>query len=349
MITKKKKKIGSKHPTFIIAEAGVNHNGDLKLAKKLVDKAVEAEVDAIKFQTFKTENLVSKQAPKANYQVEKTNETESQFEMLKKLELSLNDHRKLKKYCKKKDILLLSTPFDFDSVDIIEDLGLPLYKVGSGDTNNLPLLEYIAQKNKPIILSTGMSDLSDVEEAVDTILGTGNDKLILLHCVSNYPANYSNINLRALDTLKQSFQLPVGYSDHTLGIEIPTAAVARGAVIIEKHFTLDKNMEGPDHQASLGSEELKQLVNRIRHVEKALGTGVKKPAKTELKNIEAVRKSLVVSENIDAGEVITKDKIKIKRPGTGIEPKFLEIIIGKKAKCDLTVDHLLKWGDVMDE
>ncbi|KXS40471.1 MULTISPECIES: N-acetylneuraminate synthase [unclassified Candidatus Frackibacter] len=338
--------IGPNEPTFIIAEAGVNHNGSLDIAKQLVDAAVEAEVDAVKFQTFRAENLVSKQAPKAQYQLQTTDKEESQFDMIKKLELSLDDHLKLKEYCEDRDILLLSTPFCFKSVDIIDDLGLELYKVGSSDTTNLPLLKYIAKKGKPIILSTGMCTLAEVEEAVNMILATGNDRLILLHCVSNYPAKYQNVNLKAINTMRQAFKLPVGYSDHTLGIEIPVAAVAMGAVVIEKHFTLDNNMEGPDHKASLEPDELKQMVQSIRNIEKALGDGIKKPAESEIANIKVARKSLVVNTELKSGEDLNKEVLDIKRPGTGINPKFLNTVLGMEVKKDLKADQVLQWEDL---
>ncbi|MFW5794999.1 MAG: N-acetylneuraminate synthase, partial [Bacillota bacterium] len=249
-----------KDKIFIIAEAGVNHNGDLEIAKKLINTAVNAGADAVKFQTFSANRLVTKNAPKANYQNETTDKNESQYEMLKKLELSFEEHKILKKYCAENNILFLSTPFDFESVDLLEALEVELYKIGSGDLNNIPLLKYIADKNKPLIVSTGMSNLAEVEEAVMAVKETGDNELVLLHCVSNYPAKYENINLKAMNTLKTAFNVQVGYSDHTLGIEIPIAAVAMGAKVIEKHFTLDKTMDGPDHRASLNPEELNQMV-----------------------------------------------------------------------------------------
>jgi N-acetylneuraminate synthase len=343
------KDLGVTAPAFIIAEAGVNHNGELKLAKKLVDVAVEAGADAVKFQTFNTKELVAENAEKPEYQEETTDKQESQFAMLEKLELSLEDHYELKRYCKGKEILLLSTPFDFKSVDLLEELKVPLYKVGSSDTNNLPLLKYIAEKGKPIILSTGMSNLSEVEAAVDTIQKTGNNNLILLHCVSNYPAHYQEVNLKAIDTLRQTFKVPVGYSDHTLGIEVPIAAVSRGAAIIEKHFTLDKEMEGPDHQASLEPKELKQMVTSIRNVEQSLGTGIKKPTKSEEENKKTVRKSLIANQKISCGEILTREKIKIKRPGTGLSPEFLNIVLGMEVKREISADNPLSWEDLKSE
>ncbi len=334
---------------FIIAEAGVNHNGDIEKAKKLIDVAVDAGVDAVKFQTFNTDKLIIKNAPKADYQNKTTDENESQYDMLKKLELNKKEHEYLQNYCDKKDIQFMSTPFSFDTVDLLEELDINLYKIGSSDLNNLPLLKYVAKKNKPIILSTGMSTLTEVSEAVDTILNTGNDKLILLHCVSNYPAQYENVNLRAMNVMKNTFNLEVGYSDHTLDIEVPIAAVAMGAKVIEKHFTLDKKMEGPDHKASLNPNQLIDMVKSIRNVERALGSPIKKPAITEKENVKAVRKSLVLNKSKKRGQVIKKDDLDIKRPGIGIEPKYLDIITGMKLMNDLKKDQLLTWDDVKNE
>jgi len=330
---------------FIIAEAGVNHNGDIRLAHKLVDAAKEAGADAVKFQTFKAENVVSKLADKAEYQKETTNSKESQYEMIKKLELSFEDFVKIKDYCDKKDIIFLSTPFDYESVGFLESL-VPLYKIGSGEITNLPFLEYVAKKGKPMILSTGMSTLGEVEEAVKTIINvTSSLPLTLLHCVSNYPAKYEDVNLKAMLTLKEVFELPVGYSDHTLGIEIAIAAVALGAKVIEKHFTLDRGLPGPDHKASLEPDELKKMVKAIRNVEKALGSGIKKPAQSELKVMKVARRSLVAARDIRAGEVIKESDILIKRPGTGILPKFKEIIIGMRLTRDVKKDNPFDWED----
>ena len=335
--------------TFIIAEVGVNHNGNIKKAKKLIDAAAEAGVDAVKFQTFNTDKLVTKNAPKANYQNETTNQNESQYDMLKKLELSKNDHEVLIKYCKKKNIKFMSTPFSFDTVDLLEEVDIDLYKIGSSDTNNLPLLKYIAEKDKPIILSTGMSTLTEVSEAVDTILSIGNERLVLLHRVSNYPAQYENINLKAMETMKKAFNMEVGYSDHTLDIEVPIAAVARGAKVIEKHFTLDKSMEGPDHKASLNPLELKKMVKSIRNVEKALGRLIKKPSVNEKQNKKTVRKSLVINKEKSKGDIIKENDIEIKRPGTGIEPKYLDIIVGMKLINNTNKDQVLHWDDFKNE
>jgi len=331
--------------TFIIAAAGVNHNGDLKIAKKLIDAAANAGADAVKFQTFSADRLVTKNAPKANYQNETTDKNESQYEMLKKLELSFEEHKFLKKYCEEINILFLSTPFDFESVDLLEKLEVELYKVGSGDLTNIPLLKYIAEKNKPMIVSTGMSNLAEVEEAVKVVKETGNNELILLHCVSNYPAKYENVNLKAMNTLKTAFNVKVGYSDHTPGIEVPIAAVAMGAKVIEKHFTLDKTMEGPDHNASLSSKELKEMVSNIRYVESALGSGIKKPQDSEKNNKKVSRKSLTAARNLKKGDKISKKDIDIKRPGTGISPKFIDEIVGSVLLGNIKLNDLLKWSD----
>lgn len=325
---------------FIIAEAGVNHNGNIDVAKKLVDVAYEAGVDAIKFQTFKAENLVTRNAPKAEYQKQTTG-SGNQYEMLKKLELSYEDHVLLQKYCKERGIMFISTPFDFESVDLLKKLDIPLYKVGSGDLTNIPLLKYIAKLNKHMIISTGMADLGEVEDAVEAIKETGNDKISLLHCTSNYPTKYDDVNLNAMITLKNAFKLPIGYSDHTVGIEVPIAAVAMGAKIIEKHFTLDKSMEGPDHKASLNPEELKQMVISIRNIEKAFGNGIKRCNESEKNTKKVARKSIVAGVNIRKGETISYSNITIKRPGIGISPKFMNEIIGKIAISDINIDDFI--------
>ncbi|QAT40526.1 N-acetylneuraminate synthase [Clostridium sp. JN-9] len=331
--------INSNH-IFIIAEAGVNHNGDIYTAKKLIDAALEAGADAIKFQSFKAESLVTKDAPKAQYQKKNTG-SGSQYEMLKKLELSFDDHIILKKYCEEKRIMFISTPFDFRSVDLLEKLEIPIYKISSGDLTNIPFLKYIAKLNKPMIVSTGMANLGEVEMAVEAIRNIGNNEITLLHCTSNYPANYDDVNLNAMITMKNDFKLPVGYSDHTLGIEVPIAAAAMGASIIEKHFTLDKNMEGPDHKASLNPPEFKKMVSSIRNIEKALGDGIKKCNKSEEDAKRIARKSIVAGRNIAKGEVLSYENVSFKRPGTGVSPKFADKIIGKKAVCDIGIDELI--------
>lgn len=330
---------------FIIAEAGVNHNGNIEIAKKLIDIACDAKVDAVKFQTFKAENLVTKNAEKANYQKENTGDG-SQFEMLKKLELSYEEHLILKQYCESKEIMFISTPFDFESVDLLEKLQIPLYKISSGDLTNIPFLTYIAKLNKPMIISTGMASLGEVEKAVEVINRCGNNRIRLLHCTSNYPTVYEDVNLNAMVTLRNAFKLPVGYSDHTESIEIPIAAVAMGAEIIEKHFTLDKNMEGPDHKASLSPEELKNMVSSIRNIEKAFGNGIKVCNKNEENTKKVARKSIVASKNIKNGETISYENIAFKRPGYGISPLFIDEIIGKNAVCDINVDEFITFSNV---
>ncbi|QEK11314.1 N-acetylneuraminate synthase [Crassaminicella thermophila] len=336
------------HKTFIIAEAGVNHNGDINLAKKLIDAAVDAGADAVKFQTFKAEKIVIKKAEKAEYQKITTNNDESQFHMLKKLELSYEDHVQLYNYCRKKNIMFLSTPFDMDSVDLLEKIGIEVYKISSGDITNMPLLKYIASKNKPIILSTGMSNLGEIEEAIEWIKGAGNEKIILLHCTTNYPTEYKDVNLRAMNTMKEAFKLPVGYSDHTLGIEVPIAAVAMGACVIEKHFTLDKQMKGPDHKASLEPKELKKMVRTIRNIEICLGNGIKKCIENELENRLIGRKSIVAAHDIKKGEVLKLESIDFKRPGSGIEPKYYMNLIEKKITRDIKEDEIIRWNDIYE-
>ena len=330
---------------FIIAEAGVNHNGDIRLAYKLVDAAKEAGADAVKFQTFKAENVVSKLADKAEYQKKATGSDKSQSEMIKKLELSFNDFVKLKKYCDKKGIMFLSTPFDHQSIDFLYNL-IDIYKIPSGEITNYPYLKHIASKNKPIIMSTGMANLGEIEEAINTIKSVNSKaEISLLHCTTNYPTTYEEVNLKAMQTLAFAFKLPVGYSDHTLGIEVPIAAVAMGAKIIEKHFTLDKKLPGPDHKASLEPDELKEMVKAIRNIEMALGDGIKKPNKSEIEIMKVARRSLVATKDIRAGEVIKESDIAIKRPGTGIPPKFREIIIGMKLIRNIKQDEPFRWGD----
>lgn len=330
---------------FIIAEAGVNHNGDINIAQKLVDAACEAGADAIKFQTFKAENLVTKDAPKAEYQKKSTG-VGNQYEMLKKLELSYEEHAILKKYCEEKGIMFISTPFDFESVDLLEELNIPLYKISSGDLTNIPLLRYIAKLNKPMIVSTGMANLGEVETAVEAIKSFGNDRISLLHCTSNYPTKYEDVNLNAITTLKNAFKLSVGYSDHTVGIEVPIAAVAMGAEIIEKHFTLDKEMEGPDHKASLNSEELKDMVEGIRNIEKAFGDGIKKCNDSEKNTKKIARRSIVASKLISKGEVITYNNITFMRPSNGISPHLADFVIGKVAVCDICPEELITFNNI---
>lgn len=331
-----------KDKIFIIAEAGVNHNGSLELAKKLADAAKEAGADAVKFQTFKTENLTTEKAELTAYQERNIGKKESQFELLKKLELSYEDFIKVKEYCDQIGIIFFSTAHTEDALDFLDPL-VPFFKVGSGDLNNLPFLEKTAKKQKPIILSTGMSSLEEVEEAVKTIREINDKELILLHCVTNYPCPLEEVNLKAMIVLKERFNLPVGYSDHTLGITVPIAAVAMEAKVIEKHFTVDKDLPGPDHKLSLSPAELKEMVEAIRAVEIALGSGVKTMSESEKKIKEVIRKSIIAKTDIPEGTVIKEDMLIIKRPGTGIEPKHLKEIIGKKAKTDIKKDELISW------
>ncbi len=338
--------LGEGEPCFIIAEAGVNHNGDVNLAKKLIDVAREADADAVKFQTFRAEELVTETAEKADYQKETTSPEESQFNMIKKLELTGSDFEKISTYAQKKDILFLSSPFDNGSADLLEELGVPAFKIPSGEITNFPLLQYIARKHKPVILSTGMSTLDEVAAALKVIRGEGTEEIVLLHCVSSYPAKIVDTNLRAMATLKETFKLPVGLSDHTLGITIPIAAVALGACVIEKHFTLDKNLPGPDHKASLEPEELKEMVASIRDVEKAMGDGVKRPTKEEKATRKVARRSIVAKVDIAKGVVITGEMLAIRRPGTGIEPGNLGMVIGKRAKRQIMSDELITSSEV---
>lgn len=328
---------------FIIAEAGVNHNGKKELAKKLIDVASEAGADAVKFQTFKTENLVSKNAQKAEYQKQTTNKEESQFEMIKKLELDVDTHKELISYAQEKNIMFLSTPFDHDSIELLDDLGLEIFKIPSGEITNLPYLRQIGKLNKKVILSTGMADIGEIEDALDILIsyGTKKENIIVLHANTEYPTPMEDVNLKAMVTIGNTFDIKFGYSDHTLGIEVPTAAVAMGAYCIEKHFTLDKTMEGPDHKASLEPDELKAMVRAIRNIEKALGSTLKKPSKSEAKNKEIVRKSIVAKTEIKVGEVFTEDKLAIKRPGNGISPMQWDEIICTFAQKDYKEDELI--------
>lgn len=328
---------------YIIAEAGVNHNGSIELAKQLIEVAVEAGADAVKFQTFKAEELASKNAQKATYQKQATGTEESQFEMLKKLELDKSSHLELISYCQHKNIDFLSTPFDGSSIRLLNNLGLNIFKIPSGEIINLPYLEQIGCLNKQIILSTGMANLGEVESAIEVLVkaGTTRDNIILLHANTEYPTPMQDVNLRAMQTLGQAFNLPYGYSDHTQGIEIPIAAVAMGATVIEKHFTLDKNMTGPDHQASLEPNELKAMVQAIRNIEIALGSPIKQASPSETKNKSIARKSLVAKVSIKKGEVFMPANLTVKRPGTGISPMRWHEVIGTPAKKDYVEDELI--------
>ena len=326
---------------FIIAEAGDNHNGNFDLALQLVDKAAEAGADCVKFQTFVTENVISKFAEKADYQKQTTGENESQYEMVKKLELSFEQFRLIQKYCQEKNIMFLSTPFDLDSIDFLEEIQIPFWKISSGEITNLPYLEKIAKTGKDIIMSTGMCTMEEIEAALSVLREHGAGKITLLHCNTEYPTPFEDVNLRAMQEMKEAFGVPVGYSDHTVGIEVPIAAAAMGASVIEKHFTFDKNMEGPDHKASLEPEELKQMVCSIRNIEQAMGSGKKQPSPSEKKNISIARKSIVAKRKIKQGEQLTEDNLYIKRPGDGISPMRWYEIIGMAAVKDFEEDELI--------
>ena len=335
-----------KEKVIIIAEAGVNHNGSLEKAFQLVDAAVEAGVDFVKFQTFKSEQLVSKHAQKANYQIENTkNSTESQLEMLQKLELSEADHEKLINYCKSKHINFFSTAFDLDSLQYLSDIGLAMVKVPSGEITNLPYLRKAALLFNKVILSTGMCTLAEVDAALKVFLDQGikKDNITILHCNTEYPTPMGDVNLNAMITIREEFNTHIGYSDHTLGIEVPIAAVALGASVIEKHFTLDKNMEGPDHKASLEPHELKAMVIGIRNIELAIaGSGLKEPSASEFKNRAIARKSIVAKKEIKTGDVYTESNLTTKRPGTGISPMLWDSVLGKTAQKEYGMDDLIE-------
>lgn len=335
------RRVGAGQPCYFIAEAGVNHNGDMALARQLIDAAAAAGADAVKFQTFKAEKLVTATAPKAAYQQQNMGGSESQFEMLKRLELLPDMHQELQHYCAAQGIAFLSTPFDEDSADFLESLGVAAFKIPSGELTNLPFLQHLARKGLPMIVSTGMSYLSEVEAALHSIQAAGDPPLILLHCVSNYPAAAEDSNLRAMHTLHTAFNVPVGYSDHTLGLEVPLAAVAMGAVLVEKHFTLDRTLPGPDHAASLEPEELRALVAGIRKVEAALGDGIKRPTPAELDTAAVARKSLITAQAIPAGAEITAAMITIKRPGTGLPPAMRDFVLGRRAARDLAAGEVI--------
>ena len=335
--------VNNMRSAFIIAEAGVNHNGSLDLALKLVDAARDAGADAVKFQTFRAESLATASAHKAAYQERTTSSAETQFDMLKRLELDAEAHRKLIDHCHSVGIQFLSSPFDLESADLLEKMGVPLYKIPSGEITNLPYLRHIARKGRPLIVSTGMCTLGEVEEAIQTLRDSGATDITLLHCVTEYPAPFDEINLRAMHTMHKAFGLPVGYSDHSPGIEIAIAAVALGAVVLEKHFTLDRSLPGPDHAASLEPAELKQMVSSIRHVHAALGNGIKAPAKCEIPNISVARKSLVAARSLVAGHRIETDDLAIKRPGNGIAPRQQQDLVGRTLRQDVKKDELLRW------
>lgn len=337
---------------IIIAEAGVNHNGDIKLAEKLIDAAADAGADYIKFQTFKTELNISGKAPKAMYQLENTGQgDETQFEMVKKLELSYDSFRGLKKYCQSKKIEFLSTGFDLPSIDFLDELGQSFFKIPSGEITDKPYLEYLAGKGKPVVMSTGMADLEEVRAAFNLLLenGLSIQDITILHCNTEYPTPIQDVNLRAMLSIRDELGVTVGYSDHTLGIEVPIAAVAMGAAVIEKHFTLDRNLPGPDHKASLEPVELKQMIRSIRNVELALaGNGIKAPSKSEKTNIPVARKSIHLKERVSAGTILTMEHLVMKRPGTGISPMDINKVLGKKLVITLDTDAMLSWENIKD-
>jgi N-acetylneuraminate synthase/N,N'-diacetyllegionaminate synthase len=338
--------IGNGQPAFVIAEAGVNHNGQVELARQLVDAAVAAGADAVKFQSFVAEQVISPSAPKAQYQLAHTNAEESQLEMVRQLELSADEQRMLHQYCGERGIMFLSTPFDRGSADLLFELGVAAFKIASGEVTNLPFLQYVARYQKPVILSTGMSYLNEVEQALATIRAAGNDQVALLHCVSSYPAPAAETNLRAMQTMAEAFGAPVGLSDHTLGITVALAAAALGAAVVEKHLTLDKSMPGPDHTASLEPHEFKSLVEGIRIVESSLGNGIKEPVAAEADTRRVARRSLVTATSLAQGTVLQPEMLSEMRPGTGIPPTSISEVLGRMLKHDLAAGQLLSWSDL---
>ena len=335
------RRIGRGCPSFVIAEAGVNHNGDLARAHELIDVAADAGADSVKFQTFKADRLVTPDAPKAAYQIARTGASESQLDMLRRLELSPQDHQELLEHAARRKLVFLSTPFDEECADFLDRLGVPAFKIPSGEVTNLPFLAHVARKGKPLIVSSGMCTLGELEQAVAAIEETGNRRFALLHCVSNYPSAPADVNLRAMRTMATAFRVPVGYSDHTLGIEVAVAAAALSAAVIEKHFTLDRELPGPDHRASLEPAELRQMMTSIRNVEAALGNGRKRPAACELNTAAVARKSLVAAVPIRAGTRLTNDSIAVRRPGTGLPPAMRSLLVGRAALRDIAAGALL--------
>lgn len=329
---------------FIIAEAGVNHNGDMDLARGMIDEAAKAGADAVKFQSFKTEKLVCQGAPKAEYQKQNTGQEGSQFDMLKKLELDVAAHKELQAHCHERNVEFISSPFDLDSVDLLGRMKLDIIKIPSGEITNLPYLRKVGALKRRVILSTGMAELAEIKSAIDVLMKAGTPKsaIIILQCHTDYPTSYEHVHLKAMQAMKDAFGVHVGLSDHTLGIEVPIAAVALGAQVIEKHFTLDKNMQGPDHQASLEPREFRQMVDAIRNVEKALGEREKKPTVNELKNRAIVRKSIVAAQNIKKGETFSESNIAAKRPATGLSPMQWDNVLGQKAKRDFTENEVIE-------
>jgi N-acetylneuraminate synthase len=337
--------VGEGDPCFIIAEAGSNHNRDFSQALKLIDVAQEAGADAVKFQTYSAETLYSKKTPKMKYLKEKelSGENESVWELLKRIEMPREWHKDLADYCKEKEIIFLSTPFDLNAVDELDEVGVPAFKIASFEITHFPLLKYAACKGKPIILSTGMADLADIEKALEVIYAEGNHEVILLQCAINYPPSYKDINLRAMDTMRRAFQLPVGFSDHTMGVTVDVAAVALGACVIEKHYTLDRTLSGPDHPFALEPDELKQMVKSIRDTEDALGSPIKRHTKAEEEMYRLGRRSLVAACKIPKGTILAEEMIAVKRPGYGISTEMMEVVVGRVARVDIEEDDILSW------
>lgn len=339
--------VGPGHPCFVIAEAGVNHNGASDAARRLIDIAAAAGADAVKFQTFVADRLVIPGAPKARYQKETTGSSESQLDMLRRLELSKAAHRELFEVCADRGILFLSTPFDEESADFLEEMGVAAFKVSSGELTDLPFMDHIGRKGKPIILSTGMATLDEVQTALDTLVDAGCSEIVLLHCVSCYPAEPADVNLRAMETMAAAFHRPIGYSDHTLGIEVALASVAMGACVVEKHFTLDRASPGPDHRASLEPAELTALVRGIRTIEQAFGNGVKVPAQAERDIADVARKSVVAATHIPAGTILTRELLAVRRPGTGLRPALRDSLIGRRTAQEIQAGSLVTMDQIV--
>lgn len=333
--------VGPGHPCFVIAEAGVNHDGSVDDALRLVDAAADAGADAVKFQTFRADRLATRAAPKAAYQARETGADESQHAMLRRLELSPEAHRLLKERCEARGIVFLSTPFDEESADLLAELGVPAFKLPSGELTNLPLLAHVARFGRPVILSTGMARMGEIEAALDTLRGEGARETVVLHCVSRYPAEPGEANLRAMETLSRAFGVPIGYSDHTMGLEVPLAAAALGATVLEKHFTLSRERPGPDHRASLEPGELAALVRGIRAVESALGHGRKEPVEGEADTARAARRSVVAARDLPEGAELAGDDLALRRPGTGLAPSFLPLLVGRRLRRALAEGDLV--------
>ncbi|MFX1443664.1 MAG: N-acetylneuraminate synthase [Promethearchaeota archaeon] len=341
------KRIGLNSPVFLIAEAGVNHNGEINLAKRMIDIAEDLKVDAIKFQTFNADDLILKTVPKVEYQKASKTDKETFYDLIKKLEFTKNQFKELKQYCLKRNLIFLSTPFDQSSVNLLDELGISAFKVSSGDMNNYFLLKLICSKKKPILLSTGMATLEEVKSTISFIKSNGIQEIVLFQCTTNYPASYEELNLNVIDTYKKLFpNVILGFSDHSLGIEASIAAVIKGVKVIEKHFTLDKNMKGPDHRASLNPEELKSWVIAIRNVERSLGSSIKKPSKKEIEIRKIARKSIISSLNLEKGAILNTNNITVKRPEGGIPPNEFYKIIGKRVKKDILKDTIIHWEDI---